>query len=353
MLCLPSPEIKSGALVVSDAFECVEQYVRRVCGEEALCVHAGNTRDCEIKRHPSYTTFRSAATESLRNPKRSRLWESMVALGRAYDLRGDDKWRMIIMDCLTPSLRWHAYQVAQKLYVDVSDVRSDMVEAALTAWVETANNVPPHKVPQIMKKAAIRAAYERATALSRETSTDEPEEFVLFEESPVLPDLRAASIIHHADPRDPDVAEQIRGERYGALLQKHGCINAATNFHQELRSGGRPAVTHRAAKAPMLARSRLLGPSHYYYISDFYPPFIGIQAAAEVLGIPESTAYRMVRNGSFPCPPTRMGRSLRVPVPPLMHFAHIPDVIVHPDDVENGAAHASGLARGNHDRPSG
>jgi hypothetical protein len=277
----------------------------------------------------------------------------MVALGRAYDLRDDDKWRMIIVDCLTPSLHWHSHNISQKLYVDLSDVRSDMVEAALTTWTETARGVPPHQVPALMRKAAIRAAYQRATAQTRETSTDEPEELIFFEESPVIPDLKASSIIHYADVRDPAVAEQIRGERYGALLQKHGCIDAAEGFHKEIRTGRRPTVANRAAKAPMLARAHLFGPSHYYYISDFYPPFIGIQAAAEILGIPESTAYRMVRNGSFPCPPTRMGRSLRVPVPPLMHFAHIPDVIVHPDDVENGASHASGLARGDRNEQSG
>jgi hypothetical protein len=323
----------------------VEQYVRDVCGEEFICVHAGDIRHCELTRHPKYDRFRATASVVRGETKPIRLWESMVAMGRLHDMRDDDKWRMIIVDCLMASLRSRSTEISQKLYVDLSDVRSDMVEAALTAWFETAHDVPPRQVAAVMRKRAIRTAYQRATKLTRETCIEEPADLLDQDESPDTPGLRASSIIHDADPRDPAVAEQLRGEREGALFYKHNCMEAVKRFHGDLRAGRRPEVTRRAAKAPKLIRAHLFGPSLYYYLSDLLPPFIGLPVAAEVLGIPESTAYQMVRKGVFPCPPTRMGRSLRVPTPPLMHYMNIQDVIIHPDDVENGAAHASGLTR--------
>ncbi|MET7572960.1 hypothetical protein ABZT04_31385 [Streptomyces sp. NPDC005492] len=334
-----------GALIVADAFDYVMQYVSRACGEEPICVHAGDSKRCEITRHPKYGAFRASATMIKGQPKPSRLWESMVAMGRLHDMRGNDKWRMIVLDCVMASLHGRSVRISRDLYVDLSDVRSDMFEAGLTIWTETVQGVPPRDVPVLMRKAAIRAAYQRATDQTRETVIERPEDFLETADTPELPGLKPSSIIHNTDPRDPAVAEQIRGERNGALFHKHNCMDAATRFHDDLRAGRRPDVISRASNAPMLARSSLLGSSHYYYISDFFPSFIGISAAAEALGITESAAYQMVRKGTFPCPHTRMGRSLKVHVPPLMHYMNIPDAIVHPDDVENGAAHASGLTK--------
>lgn len=330
---------------MSDAFTCVKQYVFRICKEEQICVHAGDVRHCEIMHHPTYERLRSKAVMVDGEPKPTRLWESMVAMGRLHDMRGDDTWRMIVLDCVMSSLHGRSLRISRDLYVDLSDVRSDMFEAGLATWTETVRGIAPRLVPAIMRKTAIRAAYRRATDQTRETAFERPEDFLDEEDHPELPGLKASSLIHGANIRDPAVAEQLRGERNGALFHKNNCMDAVSRFHEEIRAGRRSDITARAAKAPMLARSNLFGPSHYYYISDFLPPFIGMPAAAEALGIPESAAYHMVRRGTFPCPPTRMGRSLRVPVRPLMHYMEIPDVIVHPDDVENGAAHASGLAR--------
>ncbi|MGI5194738.1 helix-turn-helix transcriptional regulator [Streptomyces sp. CA-288835] len=330
---------------MSDSFDCVTQYVFRICNEEQLCVHAGDAEHCEIMRHPTYERLRAKAIMMEGEPKPTRLWESMVAMGRLYDMRGDDKWRMIVLDCVISSLRGRSLRISRDLYVDLSDVRSDMFEAGLATWTETVRGVPPRRVPAVMRKTAIRAAYQRATDQTRETVFERPEDFLNEDGFPELSGLKASSLIHGADFRNPAVAEQLRGERNGALFHKNNCMNSVTRFHEDIRAGRRPDITARAAKAPMLARSNPFGPSHYYYISDFLPPFIGMPAAAEALGIPESAAYHMVRKGTFPCPPTRMGRSLKVPVRPLMHYMDIPDVIVHPDDVENGAAHASGLAR--------
>jgi hypothetical protein len=85
-------------------------------------------------------------------------------------------------------------------------------------------------------------------------------------------------------------------------------------------------------------------PDLYYYISDLYPRHIGLPEAASVIGITESVARRLIKEGEFPLPTARAGRSYKVSVRALMHFKNIPDAIVHVDDVENGAVHAGGGA---------
>ncbi|MFJ7958454.1 helix-turn-helix transcriptional regulator [Streptomyces sp. NPDC096319] len=141
--------------------------------------------------------------------------------------------------------------------------------------------------------------------------------------------------------RDTDVAEQIRGERLGSLLQALGCFDAARSFHDEIRTGRRSG----SVKTSWLARSRISGQSLYCYSSDLYPSFIGLREAASVMGISESAAHRLIAAGRFPFPVARVGRSYKISVRALMHFMDIPDAIVHVDDVENGALHASGGVR--------
>ena len=94
-----------------------------------------------------------------------------------------------------------------------------------------------------------------------------------------------------------------------------------------------------------MPRAWISNPDLYYYASDLYPSFIGLREAASVMGIAESTAYRLIRTGQFPFPAARAGRSYKVSVRALMYFKDIPDAIVHVDDVENGALHASGGVR--------
>ncbi|MCQ8193961.1 helix-turn-helix transcriptional regulator [Streptomyces rugosispiralis] len=255
------------------------------------------------------------------------------------DMHGNNKWRMIIVDCLVPFLRARSWLISREFYCDLEDVRSDMFEAALNAWEKTAQGVPPREVPTLMVKAAIKAAYRRANIHENESSTGEIEALLIFEETFMDSALKASSIIRDADLRDPAVAEQIRGERMGAQWQRYGLIQAVNRYHDDLRSGHRPGLRDVLATETMLARTWVSGCNYYYYISDFYPKFVALPAAAEALGIAKTTAYRMVRSGSFPCLTTRMGSSIQVPTKALMHSLDIADIIVHLDDVENGAAH--------------
>ncbi len=327
---------------MSDAFDQFESYVRTRCGTEPICVHTGDVQLCEIAQHPNYRQFRANATVSARNSTRSHLWESMVALGRQYEMNDDDRWLMILLYCLIPSLRGKSWEITRKMHIDIEDVRSDMTEAALAAWRESDRSVSPRHVPHHMVGSAITTAYKRAKAYNREYSVDEVEDLLPFAESLHLSPLKASSIIHGVDQRDAAVAEQVRGERYGALFYHYNCLDTVMHFHAEIRAGRHPGPGVRATTPSMLARIGITGPNHYYYVSSIYPRFVGLPIAAEILGIAESAAYRRVRAGSFPCPPTRMGGAYKVPTRALMHCADIPDDIVHPDDVENGAAHAGG-----------
>ncbi|MET7340442.1 helix-turn-helix transcriptional regulator [Streptomyces sp. NPDC087866] len=258
------------------------------------------------------------------------------------DMRGENKWRMIVMDCLTPFLGSRSRLIARDFHCDLGDVRSNMFEAALDVWEETAEGVPPREVPTLMVKAAISAAYRGADVHEHESSVGEVETFLPFEESALSSVIKASSIVYGADPRDPVVVEQIRGERMGALWQRFGLGEVINRHHAGLGDGSRPGLRSSLATEAMLTRTFVTGSNRYYYASDLYPKFVDLPAAAKALGIARTTAYRMVRTGSFPCPTTYMGRSHQVPTKALMHSMSIADSIVHADDVENGAAHACG-----------
>jgi hypothetical protein len=194
-----------------------------------------------------------------------------------------------------------------------------------------------------MVKAAFEVSFRHARASSSECSTDDTEVFHQPETSAQDSTLRTSSIIHVCDIRNADFAEQLRGERAGALLQRWGCFDAVRGFHDELRSGRRSGSVSRATKTSQL-RSLISNPDLYYYTSDLYPRYIGLPEAAGVMGITESAARRLIKEGQFPFPTARAGRSYKVSVRALMHFEDIPDAIVHVDDVENGALHARGEA---------
>ncbi|WP_143098917.1 hypothetical protein [Streptomyces sp. yr375] len=169
------------------------------------------------------------------------------------DMRGENKWRMIVVDCLIPFLRKHSWSISREFYYDSGDVRSDMFEAALDVWDETAKGVPPREVPTLMVKAAINAAYGRANIHKNESSTSDVEALLMFEEAAMDSVLKASSIIHDADPRDPAVVEQIRGERTGSLWQMCGLTEEVNRYHEDLRAGRRQGLRGVLATEAMLA----------------------------------------------------------------------------------------------------
>ncbi|MFV0133877.1 helix-turn-helix domain-containing protein [Streptomyces sp. HMX87] len=263
-------------------------------------------------------------------------------MGRLCDLDGDDRWRLVILDCIVPCFRSLSAKISRDFRVELEEIRSAMMATALEVWVDTALGVPPRHVRDRMVKAAFEMAFRYGNVASAEYSRDDLETF----DQPEVPTqgsaLRASSIIDIGSIRDSDVAEQIRGERLGALFQRVGCSDAVQGFHEDLRTGRRSGSVSQAVRASRLSRSRISSPNLYYYASDLYPSFVGLQEAADVMGISISGAHRLIRAGQFPLPVARAGRSYKVSVKALMHFKDIPDALVHVDDIENGALHAGG-----------
>lgn len=168
-----------------DAFDGVAAHVRSICNDEAICVHVDNAQECEIKRHPQYDEFRSKAVASrAARTAKSRLWDSMVAMGRLSDMRGDDKWRMIVVDCLTPFLRTRSETISRNFYADLYDIRSEMFTALLDTWATTATGVAPREVPTLMAKAATSAAYRYAKAHGNESAIDDFDALHALEDTP-------------------------------------------------------------------------------------------------------------------------------------------------------------------------
>ncbi|WP_372409285.1 helix-turn-helix domain-containing protein [Streptomyces luteireticuli] len=331
---------------MADIFDRIEWNVREIFGEAPVCVHVGDVNECDIKRHPTYAKFRAEAISAgVRSAPSSRLWESMIAMGRLCDLDGDDTWRLVILDCIVPCFRSLSARISRDFRVDREEMRSAMVATALDVWAGTAMGVPPRHVRDRMVKAAFEMAFRYGNAASSEYSMEDAEIFIQPEMYTQGSELRASSIIDINSIRDAGVAEQIRGERLGALLQRLGCFDAVREFHDGLRAGCRSGSVSQAVRASKLSRSQISNPNLYYYASDLYPSFIGLREAADVMEISDSAAHRLIRAGQFPFPVARVGRSYKVSVKALMHFKDIPDVIVHVDDIENGALHASGGVR--------
>ncbi|WKE70060.1 hypothetical protein [Streptomyces sp. WP-1] len=326
-----------------NVFDRIEWKVREIFGEGPICVHVGDIKECDIKRHPTYSKFRDEVISAgIRSAASSRLWESLIAMGRLSDMDGDDTWRMVVLDCIVPCFRGVSARISRDFRVELEEVQSAMVLAALEVWRDTEHGVPPRHVRDKMVKAAFDVAFRCGNGALAEWSSDEIE--LLFQSEMFAQEsvLKASSIININGIRDVDVAEQLRGERIGALFQLLGHFGVVREFHDDLRAGRRSGSVRQTMTTSMLLRSRISGPHLYYYTSDLYPSYIGLREAAAVMGVPESAAHRLIRVGQFPFPAARAGRSYKVSVKALMHFKDIPDVIVHVDDVENGALHASG-----------
>jgi excisionase family DNA binding protein len=50
------------------------------------------------------------------------------------------------------------------------------------------------------------------------------------------------------------------------------------------------------------------------------PVLLTVLEAADVLGIGRTTAYALIREGSWPTPVVRLGKLIKIPASPLHHF---------------------------------
>ncbi|WP_328913038.1 MULTISPECIES: helix-turn-helix domain-containing protein [unclassified Streptomyces] len=65
------------------------------------------------------------------------------------------------------------------------------------------------------------------------------------------------------------------------------------------------------------------------------PVAVDLRTAARALGICCSTAYRLIRRGTFPCPVLRVGGRYRIPTTELMRILGIEERPVYAVDLES------------------
>ncbi|MFC1442175.1 hypothetical protein ABUW04_28380 [Streptacidiphilus sp. N1-10] len=321
---------------MSNIFEHIERHVQAVWGSEPVCAHVGDIQECTVKYHPTYPELRDKAQPaSYGSTVNQRLWESMVALAREDDQADGEAWRMIVLACLLPRMRNWSRRLSREWHIDVDDVRSAMVEGLLTAWHATQTGLRPTAVRGALLKGAFDNARRLVEIGSKESSKQHVEDFAPARGSDEYAQEGPLRIVDAGKIRDPGTAEKIQGELFGALLQRLGLMDYARQLHAQIRAGDRrcPAPTpdqHRAT------RIWIDGGNHYYWISDLLPKHVNIEAAAKALGISQAQATKASRDGELRT--LWMGRSRVVSVRSLMQALGIADMIIHPDDVENGSA---------------
>ncbi|MEV6549560.1 hypothetical protein AB0M57_12740 [Streptomyces sp. NPDC051597] len=328
---------------MADAFTVITDQILLRYGGKPICAHVGDLRLCAMKKHPTYQELRSQVRLGRSKSTASlRLWESVVTLAREGERQQREKWLMIALDLLTPYFRGWSKELARNWNYEVSDIRSAITEGLLAAWSSTDDRTPPKKLQEIMMRNAFASARSLVNSGSPETCTDSVDAFIPEGAHESIYTLRPSSIIDVGAVRDPDANERIRGERIGSLLQRMGAMDHAAGLHSKLRDGLRDETPAPPVTPAQVGRSWVDGRNLYYRISDLLPQHIGFTKAASALGISEAQASRKARDGSLSFRILWAGNTRVVSVNSLMYALGIPDSIVHPDDVQNGASHING-----------
>ncbi|MFG2718826.1 hypothetical protein ACGFW5_11090 [Streptomyces sp. NPDC048416] len=326
-----------------DIFALITERVLRDFGEGPICAHVGDIHTCAIKNHPTYGILRDRVRLGRSKSVASlRTWESVESLAREGDKPEREKWLIMLLDLLTPYFRGWSKELARRWNYEVSDIRSAMVEGALEAWFSHADSTPSRKLLDTMMTRAFARARSLVDAGSSETCAEDVSQFAIDATKEEESTLRASSIIDATIIRDPDADERIRGERTGALLKRMGAMEHTTILHGRIRGGSRNGKEAPAITPKQMSRSWVDGMNLYYRFSELLPEHISFSDAANSIGISESQASRMARKGTLPFRVFWVGNTRVVSVKSLMAVLGIQDSIVHPDDVENGAAHCGG-----------
>lgn len=325
---------------MSNAFASITEQILRYCGEEPVCAHVGNVQICKIKKHLTYRELRKQVRLGRRkNTASLRLWESVVTLAREADQQGRENWLLIALDLITLHLEGWSRDLAQKWHCEISDVKSAMTEGLLEAWSSTPTGTPSNKLLSEMMNRAFIYARKLVETGSEETCADDVSYWIPESDQWNESTLRASSIVDAGTVPDPDADERIRGERVGALLQRMGAMDHAKRLHSEIRDGRRNDALAPYVTSAQVARSWADGKNLYYRFSDILPQYIGYKEAAKAVGLSESQVSRRARKGTAPFRVLWIGNTRAVAVKSLMYALEIPDPILHPDDVENGASH--------------
>ncbi|WP_159074286.1 hypothetical protein [Streptomyces dioscori] len=199
----------------------------------------------------------------------------MIAMGRLCDPDGNDTWRLIILDCITPCFRSLSTRISRDFQVEREDLQSAMVTTALEVWEGTVMDTSPRHIRDRMVKATFDLAFQLGNTTCSDFSVDDVGVLIQPDWNAQDSALRASSIDVNT-VRDADVAEQLRGERIGALLHVQGHSEVLRGLHEGLRDGSRSGSASRSVRSSEFSRSRISNPNLYYCISDLYPSFIGL-----------------------------------------------------------------------------
>lgn len=330
---------------MSNIFAAITAQSLRNCGEEPVCAHIGDAEMCTVKRHPTYRELRNQIRLGRTKTKSNlRTWESIVTLAKEGEEKEREKWLLIALDLIASNLDGWACDLAGAWHYEVSDIKSAIVEGLLQEW----DGVPVGETSDKLLDAMMKHAFACARALvkfpSKETCAGDVSYWTPEISYPAESAVPASSIIDSGSVRDPDADERIRGERVGALLYRMGAMSHVKEVHKNVREG-----VHRRANSPVITpaqvgRTWVDGKNIYYHLSELLPQYIGFREAAKAVGLSESQASRRARSGASLFRVLWVGNNRVVTLASLMQALNIPDPVLHPDDVENGAFHAGGGA---------
>ncbi|MGW1688522.1 hypothetical protein ACWCPO_28660 [Streptomyces albidoflavus] len=327
------------------AFAAITERILNHFGNDPVCAHVGDVQMCTIKKHPTYQELRAKVYLGREKTKGSlRIWESVVTLAKEGDQQEQEKWLLIALDLLTRNFEGWSAELAREWRHDVSDIRSAMIEGLLEAWFSASSGASANQLLNEMKSRAFFRARTLVNTGSSETCTDAVNYWIPEGGSWDHSTLRPSSILDAGTVRDPDADERIRGERIGALLQRMGAMDHVTRVHNDIRDGRRDVRQSPHITPSQVGRAWIDGKNIYYRFSDLLPQHIGYKEAAETVGLSKWQASNRSGKGSAPFRVRWIGNSRVVAVHSLMELLEIPDPLLHPDDVENGAAHVKKAA---------
>ncbi|MEV7683079.1 hypothetical protein AB0O64_31705 [Streptomyces sp. NPDC088341] len=330
---------------MSNIFAAITAQSLRNFGEEPVCAHIGDVEICTVKRHPTYRELRNQVRLGRTKTKSNlRTWETIVTLAKEGEKKEREKWLLIALDLVASNLDGWARDLARTWHYEVSDIKSVIVEGLLSKWDEVPTGETSNKLLDDMMKHAFNCARALVEPPSKETCAEDVSYWTPEVSHSTETVLLASSIIDSGSVLNPDADERIRGERVGALLHRMGAMSHVKEVHEKIREG-----VHRRANSPVITpaqvgRSWVDGKNIYYHFSELLPQYIAFKEAAKAVGLSESQASRRARSGASPFRVLWVGNNRVVTLASLMQALNIPDPVLHPDDVENGAFHASGGA---------
>ena len=241
-------------------------------------------------------------------------WQELITRAR----RIGDHWSLVVVWMAIPRLRQMAWKVHYKTGLELHECHCELLLSALDMVMRID-----------LKSDDIGDAFIRMTAapvweLLRSTSSvtayafEDLDLFPSQEEENLIPEV-AFGFTEDAI-KNPPTTKRLEGERFGALARK-----------LDIRSAIRKAEERIFDENPM----------DFVELFDI-PEMIDLATAAKALGISTTTAYKRVKNRSFPCAVLRRGGNYLIPTMSLAVAIGISPPPIDPLDFLRGARFSAG-----------